>query len=137
MPNNGEHHPQKLLVFATDQTADLTPVLSALSQRFSPSDLTVVDPNRAAGLLSADDTTFVDWEGAIAWIRQNHFDAALIFTAPSQSPYTLGYLCFLAGVPVRVGQSCEFGGQVLSHCLAVPEEGDRHLALVESMGWVG
>lgn len=135
MRNETEYSPQKLLVFATAQKADLKPALSALEQHFSPSRLTVVESAQAAELLGADDAKAVNWEGAIAWIRQNRFDAALIFTTPSQSPYTLGYLCFLAGVPLRVGQSCEFGGQVLSHCFAVPEEGDRHLVLVERMGW--
>lgn len=53
-------------------------------------------------------------------IQACHFDAAIILTAPSQSPYQLAYLCYLAGIPIRLGQSQEFGGGVLSHCIQPP-----------------
>jgi hypothetical protein len=45
------------------------------------------------------------------------FDAALIFTQPQASPYSLAYLLYLAKIPIRVGQSSEFGGGVLSHSI--------------------
>lgn len=45
------------------------------------------------------------------------FDAALLLLEPGQSPHGLGYLLYLAGVPVRVGRSGEFGGSALSTCL--------------------
>jgi len=51
----------------------------------------------------------------VAEVRLRHFDAALIFTRAQVSPYLAAYVCYLAGVPVRLGQSCEFGGGVLSH----------------------
>jgi len=51
----------------------------------------------------------------VAEVRRQHFDAALIFTRAQVSPYLAAYVCYLAGVPVRLGQSCEFGGGVLSH----------------------
>lgn len=73
----------------------------------------------------------VNSDKLLQWMRDQQFDAALIFTAAHQSPYTLAYLCYGAGIPVRVGQSVEFGGRVLSHCFIPPEEGDRHLNLVE------
>jgi hypothetical protein len=56
----------------------------------------------------------------VQWLSDRRFDAALIFTAPNQSPYALAYLCYLAGIPIRVGQSQEFGGSVLSACIAPP-----------------
>ncbi len=43
------------------------------------------------------------------------FDAMIAFTSFSQTPYPLGYAAYLAGIPVRVGESGEFGGSVLSH----------------------
>ena len=51
----------------------------------------------------------------VAEVRRRHFDAALVFTRAQVSPYLAAYVCYLAGVPLRLGQSCEFGGGVLSH----------------------
>jgi lipopolysaccharide heptosyltransferase II len=50
----------------------------------------------------------------VAEVRARRFDAALIFTSFSQSPYPPAYVCYLAGVPIRIGQSREFGGSMLS-----------------------
>ncbi|WP_289500821.1 hypothetical protein [Gloeocapsopsis sp. IPPAS B-1203] len=50
----------------------------------------------------------------IEQLTQRHFDAAIIFTT-TQSPYPIAYMCYLAGIPIRVGRSPEFGGSVLSH----------------------
>ncbi|MBE9111579.1 hypothetical protein IQ273_19420 [Nodosilinea sp. LEGE 07298] len=115
---------QRILVFNQNQSSDL----ADLQQICPQANLTVVDPAQAAWLLLSHSIAPVDWHGAIAWLRQQQFDAAVILTAPGQSPYTLGYLCYLAGIPIRIGQSCEFGGQVLSHCSPPPDDGDcRHL----------
>ena len=66
------------------------------------------------------------------------FDAALIFTSFSQSPQPPAYALYLAGVPVRVGTSKEFGGGVLSHPVdAGPDERhqvDRNADLLEAVG---
>jgi ADP-heptose:LPS heptosyltransferase len=73
----------------------------------------------------------------VAALNQS-FDAAIIFTAPFQSPYTIAYLCYLAGIPVRIGQSCEFGGTVLSTCVSPPVDPvsptQYHLHLLRSIG---
>ena len=71
-------------------------------------------------------------------IRTRGFDAALIFTSFSQSPHPPAYACYLAGVPVRVGQSKEFGGSLLTHAVRPRPDGnhqvDRNLHLLESVG---
>jgi ADP-heptose:LPS heptosyltransferase len=71
-------------------------------------------------------------------VRARGFDAAVIFTSFSQSPYPPGYVCYLAGVPIRLGQSREFGGSVLSHAVKPPPDEahqvDRNLHLLESIG---
>jgi hypothetical protein len=110
------------------------PSLAELEETFPQADLVVIDPAQTAGLLLST-TGDVNWPQAIAWLRQQQFDAAVILTAPGQSPYTLGYLCYLAGIPIRIGHSHEFGGQVLSHCSPPPDDGDcRHLlALLSDM----
>ncbi len=71
-------------------------------------------------------------------IKRRRFDAAFIFTSFSQSPYPVAYLCYLAGIPVRLGQSREFGGGVLSQWIEpLPDSAhqvDRNLHLLESCG---
>jgi lipopolysaccharide heptosyltransferase II len=71
-------------------------------------------------------------------LQEKEFDAAFIFTSFSQSPFPPAYACYLAGIPVRVGHSKEFGGGVLSLAgRPPPEEGhqaERNLALIELAG---
>ncbi|MBD2777164.1 hypothetical protein ICL16_35255 [Iningainema sp. BLCCT55] len=71
----------------------------------------------------------------ISQLRQCAFDAAVIFSNAKESPYPLAYMCYLAGIPIRIGQSQEFGGGVLSHWvkpLAQTHSADQYLSLVES-----
>jgi hypothetical protein len=77
------------------------------------------------------------WKGRAAITALQPFDAVIIFTAPLYSPYTIAYLCYLAGIPIRAGQSLEFAGSLLTHCvcppadLVTPEE--YHLHLLKSI----
>lgn len=48
-------------------------------------------------------------------LRSGRFDAAVIFTSYSQSPYPPAFVCYQAGIPLRIGQSKEFGGEILTH----------------------
>jgi ADP-heptose:LPS heptosyltransferase len=72
-------------------------------------------------------------------LAQRAFDAALIFTSFSQTPHVPGYVCYLAGIPLRAGASQEFGGASLSHefrGLANDiHQVDRNLHLVASLGF--
>jgi ADP-heptose:LPS heptosyltransferase len=72
-------------------------------------------------------------------LRRRHFDAALLFTSFSQSPWPPAYACYLAGIPLRAGESKEFGGSLLTHRVAtLPDavhQADRNLHLVESLGF--
>ena len=47
-------------------------------------------------------------------LGQFGFEAAIILTTNNESPYPFAYLAYLAGIPIRVGRSREFGGSVLS-----------------------
>ncbi len=73
-------------------------------------------------------------------LREEKFDAAIIFTSFSQSPYPPAYVCYLAGIPIRVGHSYEFGGGVLSHWFKPPPDGEhqaeRNLYLLKSAGFL-
>ncbi len=76
----------------------------------------------------------------IDMLAERKFDAALIFTSFSQSPHVPGYVCYLAGIPLRAGESKEFGGRCLTTELkGTPDEMhqvERNLRLVESLGFV-
>lgn len=50
----------------------------------------------------------------IELLSRSAFDAAVIFTNAQESPYPLAYICYLAGIPIRLGRSQEFGGSLLS-----------------------
>ncbi|HWO93689.1 MAG TPA: glycosyltransferase family 9 protein, partial [Dehalococcoidia bacterium] len=79
-------------------------------------------------------------QALIRRLAEGEFEVAFIFTSFSQSPYPPAYACYLAGIPVRVGQSKEFGGQVLTHWLrSCPDEThqvERNLALLRHVGIV-
>ncbi|MDQ2742069.1 MAG: glycosyltransferase family 9 protein, partial [Chloroflexota bacterium] len=72
-------------------------------------------------------------------LAERAFDAALIFTSFSQTPHVPGYVCYLAGIPLRAGESKEFGGTTLSTQLAgTPEDAhqvERNLRLIEDLGF--
>ncbi len=72
-------------------------------------------------------------------LREGRFDAALIFSSFSQCPHVPGYMCYLAGIPLRAGDSSEFGGASLSLELRdAPyhmHQVDRNLRLVEAVGF--
>jgi ADP-heptose:LPS heptosyltransferase len=71
-------------------------------------------------------------------LAEHDFDAAFIFTSFGQSPYPAAHVAYLAGIPVRVGQSAEWGGQMLTHLVRpLPDDAhqvDRNLHLLESVG---
>jgi ADP-heptose:LPS heptosyltransferase len=86
----------------------------------------------------------LDFEPEREWrliktLRDRHFDAAIIFTSFSQTPHPAGYLCYLAGIPLRLGESKEWGGGVLSTDVkSAPDEihqVERNLRLIESVGF--
>jgi len=69
-----------------------------------------------------------------------HADAAIIFTSFAQSPYPAAYACYLAGIPLRLGEPKDFGGAVLSDMLPTPtalalHQVERNLRLVEAAGY--
>lgn len=76
-----------------------------------------------------------------ATLAAGEFDAAVIFTSFSQTPHLAGFICYLAGIPLRAGASKEFAGSVLTDELrSGPQEDglhqvDRNLALVEHLGF--
>ncbi|MCF7553541.1 glycosyltransferase family 9 protein [Pseudonocardia sp. WMMC193] len=76
--------------------------------------------------------------GLVGRIAARRYDLALVSTSFSQSPWAAGYVCQLAGIPVRAGASKEFGGSALTHWVPAPDDAvhqvDRTLLLLERLG---
>jgi lipopolysaccharide heptosyltransferase II len=77
-------------------------------------------------------------QAMVATLRERAFDAAVIFTSFRQSPLPAAYLCYLAGIPLRLGATFDGAGSLLSTRLKRPEqlthEVERHLDLVRAVG---
>lgn len=74
-------------------------------------------------------------------LRQAKFDAAIIFTVYSQNPLPSAFLCYMAGIPLRLAHCHENPYQLLTHWVKDPEpdqlirhEVRRQLELVASVG---
>ncbi|HEU4673743.1 MAG TPA: glycosyltransferase family 9 protein [Candidatus Limnocylindrales bacterium] len=151
---------RRLLVVRLDNIGDVVmtgPALRAIRASAPRAALTLLcSPagRRAAALLPGVDDTI---EARVAWqdvgglrfdperelalvrrLESGRFDAAFVFTSFSQSVFPPAFACYLAGIPVRVGQAADFGGSVLSHPVAPAPDGshqvDRNLRLVEGLG---
>lgn len=74
----------------------------------------------------------------IATLREREFDAAVIFSSFRQSPLPAAYLCYLAGIPLRLAASIDGPGSLLTTRHRHPErmmhEVERGLDLVGAVG---
>lgn len=78
----------------------------------------------------------------VARLQEGNYDAAIIFTVYSQSPLPAAFLCYLAGIPLRLAHCRENPYQLLTEWIAEtePETGTRHevrrqLDLVAAVGY--
>ena len=153
---------RNLLVVRLDNVGDLvllSPALRAIRAGLPDARVTLLATpagTQVAPLLPwADDviTRSVVWQDAsgampfdpqreielIETLRAHSFDAAIIFTSFSQSPYPPAYACYLAGIPRRLGQPKDFGGSVLTHAVQPPpdatHQAERNLHLIEQAGF--
>jgi lipopolysaccharide heptosyltransferase II len=74
-------------------------------------------------------------------LREKGFDAAVIFTVYSQSPFPAAFLCYLGDIPLRLAHSFENPYQLLTNWIPDKERLDnrrhevrRQLDLVQSVG---
>lgn len=152
---------RRVLLVRLDNIGDiimLTPSLRALRAAMPRAELTLMaSPSGAlaAPLLPCIDDVLIHralWQDAhkalsfaperesafIGQLREKRFDAAIIFTSFSQTPYAAAYAAYLAGIPIRAAQAHDFGGGVLSHpvsCLDRPgHQVDRNLHLIAALG---
>jgi ADP-heptose:LPS heptosyltransferase len=79
-----------------------------------------------------------EWE-LVETLRGGEYDAAIILTSFKQTPHPAGYACYLAGIPLRLGESKEWGGGVLTtEVPSAPDElhqAERNLRLIEHVGF--
>ena len=75
---------------------------------------------------------------AIAQLSAGRYDAAVIFSSFRQSPLPAAYLCYLAGIPLRLAASIDGPGSLLTTRHRHPErmmhEVERGLDLVAAVG---
>ena len=92
---------------------------------------------RLPGGAASDDHGDPDGE-LVTDLTARGYDAAVVLTSFSQSPWPAAAICRRAGIGVRVGTSKEFGGDALTHWVpAPPDEGhqvDRALAVLAAVG---
>ncbi|RPI22394.1 MAG: hypothetical protein EHM61_22405, partial [Acidobacteria bacterium] len=70
-------------------------------------------------------------------VQSGSFDAAIVFTGDSDHPYSAAYVCYLAGIPLRIAASKEFGGALLTHWIRKLADGpmaDRSSGLLQLIG---
>lgn len=74
----------------------------------------------------------------IALLHEGAFDAAIIFTSFRQSALPAAYLCYLAGIPLRLAASIDGPGSLLTtryrHSEQLQHEVERGLDLVGAVG---
>jgi ADP-heptose:LPS heptosyltransferase len=148
----------RLLVVRTDNLGDVLlagPAIAALRAAAPRARLDLLASPagaQAATLLPAVDDVVVarvSWQQIattaeppdtelVAEIALRQYDAAVVLTSFSQSPWPAGYALQGAGVPVRAGTSKEFGGTALTHWVPAPDDGlhqvDRALHVLGRLG---
>jgi ADP-heptose:LPS heptosyltransferase len=151
----------RLLVMRLDNIGDVVmtgPVLRALKENLPRASITLMASpggKEAASLLPWVDEVFAwrvlwqdlgrlsfdparEWE-LIEALRRGSYDAAIILTSFKQTPHPAGYACYLAGIPLRIGESKEWGGGVLTdEAPSAPDEVhqvERNLHLIEHAGF--
>ncbi len=137
----------RVLAFCPDDPREaimITPALRAVRRSFPSATVDIIAPpgveTIAAMLPFARHVSKRHDRGGREWICRMsslHYDIAVIFTSPGQSPHADAYSCYLAGIPVRIGISAEFAGGVLSHWtkpLPNIHPVDRHFSLMASIG---
>lgn len=88
--------------------------------------------------LGAGASVATEWD-LLRRVTRGGFDAMVVHTSPTQSPWPAAYLGRLAGIAQRVVHSAEFGGAVATHWVTPPpalgtHQVDRALHLLGAVG---
>lgn len=154
---------KNILCVRLDNMGDVlmtTPAFRALKQCYPAARLTLLTSSMGAGIaeyipeIDAVIRFDVPWvnlqreaEGAaimqlIATLKAAEFDAAILFTVFSQNPLPAALICYMAGIPLRLGYCRESPYALLTDWLPDTEavltrlrhEVERQLALVKHIG---
>ncbi len=152
---------RRILVMRLDNIGDVvmtSPVLRALKENLPASSITLMASpggSEAAPLLPWVDEVLPwrvlwqdlgnlsfdparEWE-LIKTLAAGKYDATVILTSFKQTPHAAAYACALAGIPLRLGESKEWGGGVLTtEVPPAPDElhqAERNLRLIEHAGF--
>ena len=154
---------KRILCVRLDTIGDVlmtTPAISALKTSSRSRHITLMTSSAGSAisslLLDIDDLIVYDspWLKATAkrkdstpeyaiidLLRERNFDAAVIFTVYSQNPLPTAFLCYMAGIPLRLAHCHENPYQLLTNWIKDPEpeqftrhEVQRQLDLVASVG---
>jgi ADP-heptose:LPS heptosyltransferase len=152
---------RRILVMRLDNIGDVvmtSPVLRTLKENLPESGITLMASpggSKAAPLLPWVDEVLpwrvlwqdlgrLSFDPAREWdlietLREGKYEAAIILTSFKQTPHAAGYACYLAGIPLRLGESKEWGGGVLTtEVPPAPDElhqTERNLRLIEHAGF--
>lgn len=89
-------------------------------------------PDGSARAMAAEENRLV------SALRGRRYDAMIVFTSHSQSPWPVAHVGLLAGIGLRAVHSTEFGGAVATHWVTPPPVGthqvDRCLHLLSALG---
>jgi ADP-heptose:LPS heptosyltransferase len=154
-------HARRVLAVRLDNLGDVlvtTPAIHAIRESLSDAAITLLaSPIGAqAGWLNPDVDEVLIYEApwmdpwshlpldpgremeAIAQLSAGSYDAAVIFSSYRQSPLPAAYLCYLAGIPLRLAASIDGPGSLLTTRHRHPEqmmhEVERGLDLVAAVG---
>ncbi|CAA9437474.1 MAG: ADP-heptose--lipooligosaccharide heptosyltransferase II [uncultured Rubrobacteraceae bacterium] len=153
---------RRVMVMRLDNIGDVVmtgPVLRALKENLPEASITLMASpggKAAAPLLPWVDEVIswrVIWQDVggklsfdparelemIDTLKRCSYDAAIILTSFKQTPHPAGYACYLAGIPLRLGESKEFGGGVLTDEVPPAPDGlhqaERNLRAIEHAGF--
>jgi len=154
---------QRVLCIRLDTLGDMimtTPALKAIKETHPQAQVTLMTSSAGSGIAPqmpmVDELIVYDapWLKATAprtssepeyamfqQLRERGFDAAIIFTVYSQNPLPSAFMCYMAGIPLRLAHCRENPYQLLTHYIREPEpqqftrhEVQRQLDLVASIG---
>src|SRR5439155_13131972 len=151
----------KLLCVRLDSIGDVlmtTPAIRALKESRADRSITLLTSSAGAAIarlvpeiddvviydapwVKSPDARPIDDLAIIEHLREQRFDAAVIFTVYSQSPLPAAYLCRLAGIALRLAHCRENPYELLTEWVREPEpdefirhEVQRQLDLVKAIG---
>lgn len=120
--------PLRLLIGCLDRYEQLETDIYQFQQRFPQAELTLLFWNQPIPEQAIPWPTWsyqTDWRQPqrerdwVQQLRDRAFNRAILFSPPRQSCLPLAYLCYLGGIPIRIGDSSEFAGALLTHPLSV------------------